>query len=905
MTTFRRMPRIMAAIETILLLVSFQPRCLAEPIAWINPNGGLYETGSNWAGVSIPDPSDEALFGWPGDYKVGFLFDGNEVAELNVIDDAAVEFTPGGTGGGDRTFSVFGHSKIDRGRLTLGGNADGGRFHMMNVDDLFTIDGIPTDPNTGVLTIRDNATLTSGSVVLGSGAGRFGRVLLTGDESLWTQPELVSDLYVGSFNGGGGELTVEHGATLASQFTSIGKSTPLPDESNRGVVRVRGVGSDGGPSTWETDAQAVIGHTGKGVLQIEGGARVVHGSAIVADDPGAWGQVEVTGTDAAGNPSTWSTGNLRTAFFGGVAELVFADGARVDTHRAEVSGSGTTEAVVRGTGATGVPTTWTIAELLIVGGGGSGVLAIEDGSHVSSVETRIAGGTVSGSGRLTVRSQTGGPVSTWNSASHVYVGGNDSNSEGEGRLELLHGSRAEIDGTLKVWASGTVTLQAGHLIADTIDHSDGGEFDFRNGTLEVRRFVGDLVNQGGVVTPGPGIGSTAIHGDYTQQSAAAIAVDIGGITPGVEYDIISVTGDASIDGELRLELVNGFLPDALDEFSVLGASSLSGLFDNVASGQRLETVDGDGSFVVNYGLGSAYDASQIVLSDFLRLGGLLGDFDNNGLLDAADIDLLSAAVGGYSTSYDLNSDGQITGGDRIVWVEDLKNTYFGDANLDGQFNSVDIVNVLQAGKFATNERAGWNEGDWDGNALFDRHDIIVALQDGGYGQGTRSATSDVPQGGALAAIASGGGGGDGQTSIVYDAVSGELSLDAPFGVGLTSINVDSAAGIFTGAAAKNLGGSFDNDSDGNIFKATFGGSFGSISFGKVGQQGLSEEFVLSDLSIVGSLAGGGDLGDVDLVYVPEPAALGLLSLGFLVIVTHPTHSAIRLRKIRTPTDKAS
>ena len=116
---------------------------------------------------------------------------------------------------------------------------------------------------------------------------------------------------------------------------------------------------------------------------------------------------------------------------------------------------------------------------------------------------------------------------------------------------------------------------------------------------------------------------------------------------------------------------------------------------------------------------------------------------------------------------------------------------------------------------------------------------------------------------------------------MYDASNGELSLDAPAGVELTSINVDSMAGIFTGVAAQNLGGSFDNDADANIFKATFGGSFGSVSFGNVAQAGLSEEFVLNDLSVVGSLAGGGDLGNVDLVYVPEPSTLGLIALGLL------------------------
>ena len=119
---------------------------------------------------------------------------------------------------------------------------------------------------------------------------------------------------------------------------------------------------------------------------------------------------------------------------------------------------------------------------------------------------------------------------------------------------------------------------------------------------------------------------------------------------------------------------------------------------------------------------------------------------------------------------------------------------------------------------------------------------------------------------------------DGQTSIVYNANTGEVAVDAPAGVELTSVNIDSAGGIFTGDAATNLGGSFDNDADNNIFKATFGSAFASLSFGNVAQAGLSEEFVAGDLTVVGSLAGGGDLGNVDLIYIPEPSSLLLLSL---------------------------
>ena len=73
--------------------------------------------------------------------------------------------------------------------------------------------------------------------------------------------------------------------------------------------------------------------------------------------------------------------------------------------------------------------------------------------------------------------------------------------------------------------------------------------------------------------------------------------------------------------------------------------------------------------------------------------------------------------------------------------------------------------------------------------------------------------------------------------------------------------------------------------DDNIFKATFGGSFGSLSFGNVAQTGLSEEFVLNDLTVVGSLAGGGELRSVDLRYVPEPSTMLLIVIGFVGVAS--------------------
>ena len=64
-------------------------------------------------------------------------------------------------------------------------------------------------------------------------------------------------------------------------------------------------------------------------------------------------------------------------------------------------------------------------------------------------------------------------------------------------------------------------------------------------------------------------------------------------------------------------------------------------------------------------------------------------------------------------------------------------TYFGDANLDGEFNSTDLVAVLAAGEYedGIESNSGWSEGDFDGDGEFTSSDLITALADGGYEQG--------------------------------------------------------------------------------------------------------------------------------------------------------------------------
>jgi hypothetical protein len=96
-----------------------------------------------------------------------------------------------------------------------------------------------------------------------------------------------------------------------------------------------------------------------------------------------------------------------------------------------------------------------------------------------------------------------------------------------------------------------------------------------------------------------------------------------------------------------------------------------------------------------------------VLRHLMETGSSQGDLDGNGVTDDADLDYL---------------------------VHDILATYYGDANLDGRFDTGDLVKVFAAGEYedslANNSR--WATGDWNLNGDFDTGDLVKAFTDGGF-----------------------------------------------------------------------------------------------------------------------------------------------------------------------------
>ncbi len=137
-------------------------------------------------------------------------------------------------------------------------------------------------------------------------------------------------------------------------------------------------------------------------------------------------------------------------------------------------------------------------------------------------------------------------------------------------------------------------------------------------------------------------------------------------------------------------------------------------------------------------------------ADLVYLPAIHGDFDGDGMLGLNDIESLSAAVRAenHVGRFDVNGDFRVDLLDRDAWVHDLARTWYGDSNLDGEFNSSDLVDVHAANPSRLYEidlPAAWRDGDWNGDGRYNSSDFVFAFTAGGYERGPRHGPAAVPE----------------------------------------------------------------------------------------------------------------------------------------------------------------
>jgi hypothetical protein len=186
--------------------------------------------------------------------------------------------------------------------------------------------------------------------------------------------------------------------------------------------------------------------------------------------------------------------------------------------------------------------------------------------------------------------------------------------------------------------------------------------------------------------------------------------------------------DPTIDGIFGMNfLTSGWLGAAFggeEDYEALRDLLGDAGMEDLLVGLGLEGLDGEGSL---------YPFFEKIHVD-LRTGERRLYFDL--MPDVPQIELPAGFLHG-----DIDGDGDIDFDDRERWVLDIQNTYFGDSNLDGEFNSQDLVAVFQAAEYDDSIKGNstWMEGDWNGDGDFDSKDLVLAFQYAGYDKGQRVA----------------------------------------------------------------------------------------------------------------------------------------------------------------------
>ncbi|MCP4189028.1 MAG: hypothetical protein GY768_00205 [Planctomycetaceae bacterium] len=202
---------------------------------------------------------------------------------------------------------------------------------------------------------------------------------------------------------------------------------------------------------------------------------------------------------------------------------------------------------------------------------------------------------------------------------------------------------------------------------------------------------------------------------------------------GLDESVVIVGGYAGqlSDGGERIQLqrpdgniapINYFFEDEVTyDDSAPWPASADGLGDSL---QRIATSD----------FGNAASSWQADRPNPGRVDIRSADLNLDGAVDAADIQTFCVGLSIGNLEFDFDGDGDVDLDDEAEYIEGIYGTAFGDANLDGVFNSGDLVVVFQAGEYEDGIilNSTWSEGDWNCDSEFDSQDFVVAFAAGGY-----------------------------------------------------------------------------------------------------------------------------------------------------------------------------
>ena len=454
---------------------------------------------------------------------------------------------------------------------------------------------------------------------------------------------------------GHGTLSVNDGGQVNSATSYVGR-----------IVGSIGTASvDGAVSKWTNSGDLHVGYQGLGALSVTNGGQVSNSGGYIGSASGSTGTASIDGAN-----SLWTSSSDLHVGYNGAGTLSVTGGVVVLSQNTNpfpfipsngYIGYGSTSAgLVR---IDGMRSTLGIQGGLYVGYSGAGTLNVTGAGTL--VVTRCGG--MNGNAYIGYNTGSVGTVSvdggnsSWTNYGLLgvgYPGG------GTGTLSVTNGGRLSNNLEISIWAGElTVTDNAMVSVNSPLTFnlmvSPMGEVH-GNGTI-----VGNLLNDG-LVFPGNSPGALHFTGVYTQTVVGKLLIELAGTTPGSQYDQLLITGSAALDGTLQVSLLSGFAPSLGNSFDLLTTTSgITGTFAN----QQLPLLAGGLVWNLNYG------TNDVILS----VGGVPGDYNHNGIVDAADYTVWRDSLGQTGTGLAANGDdtgasaGVIDQADYNIWKANFGN----------------------------------------------------------------------------------------------------------------------------------------------------------------------------------------------------------------------------------------
>ncbi len=243
---------------------------------------------------------------------------------------------------------------------------------------------------------------------------------------------------------------------------------------------------------------------------------------------------------------------------------------------------------------------------------------------------------------------------------------------------------AAINSRLEILSGFTATLQPGHLIRGKGQINGPGTL-INEGRVEgvsaaEPMEINGRIGGGGVLkdvridgthAPGTSTDIVPLEGEYSINHFAKLEIELGGLTPGTQYDQLNSTGTISLASTSGLnvsflDLANGYIPAPGDRFDII-TSSANNIVGTFGSGQISLPTVGFGRNISWKPID--YSNPLKVTLEIANVSFFDADFDEDGDVDGNDLTRWQANYDTGSTHMqgDADDDGDVDGRDFLIW----------------------------------------------------------------------------------------------------------------------------------------------------------------------------------------------------------------------------------------------